>query len=95
MKNILSINSTKAKEFFLKNESYINVDLPPYIKFDNLLSALSINLTNKSYREIKKDYPNKLENVNHKLLHNKNGKYDWRPFELIHPVLYISLVNQI
>jgi len=95
MKNILSINSTKAKEFFLKNESYINVDLPPYIKFDNLLSALSINLTNKSYREIKKDYPNKLENINHKLLHNKNGKYDWRPFELIHPVLYISLVNQI
>jgi len=95
MKNILSTNSIKAKEFFLKSESYINVDLPPYIKFDNLLLALSTHLTNKSYREIKKDYPHKLENVNYKLLHNKNGKYDWRPFELIHPVLYISLVNQI
>ncbi|MEJ2436518.1 MAG: RNA-directed DNA polymerase [Sulfurovaceae bacterium] len=95
MKNILSIKAKKAKKFFLKSESYINVDLPPYIKFNNLLSALSTNLSNKNYREIKKDNPHKLEKVNHKLLHNKNGKYDWRSFELIHPVLYVSLVNQI
>jgi len=95
MKNILSLNYEEAKNFFLKHESYINVDLPPYIKFDSLLQAISLKLNNKSYRDIKKKNPDKLENINYSLLHNKNGKYDWRPFELIHPVLYVSLVNQI
>src|SRR5260370_34888643 len=26
---------------------------------------------------------------------NKDGKYAWRPMQLIHPVLYYSLVNEI
>lgn len=97
MKNILSLKSEEAKAFLLKHESYLNIDLPPYIKFDKLLSQLSNELGNKDYSEIKKSSPspNNLENVNYKLLHNKNGKYDWRPFQLINPVLYISIVNQI
>jgi len=95
MKNILSLNFEEAKNFFLKHESYINVDLPPYIKFNSLLSSISIQLGKKSYRDIKRKNPDKLENINYSLLHNKNGKFDWRPFELIHPVLYVSLVNQI
>jgi len=97
MKNILSLRNEEAKEFLLKSESYVNIDLPPYIKFDTLLLKLSDALNGKDYFEIKKSSPspNNLENVNYKLLHNKNGKYDWRPFQLIHPVLYISVVNQI
>jgi len=95
MKNILSLNFEEAKHFFLKNESYFNVDLPLYIKFDKVLLAISKYMNNKSYLEIKKRNPYNFDNINYSLLHNKNGKYDWRPFELIHPVLYISLVNQI
>lgn len=97
MKSILSLRNEEAKEFLLKSESYVNIDLPPYIKFDTLLLKLSDALNGKDYFEIKKNSPspNNLENVNYKLLHNKNGKYDWRPFQLIHPVLYISVVNQI
>ena len=59
-KNILSLNFEEAKEFFLKNESYINIDLPPYIKFDSLFSNLSDRLKNKDYFEIKKSSPNSL-----------------------------------
>ena len=96
MKNILSLNYKEAKNFFLKHESYINIDLPPYIRFDSLLKAISLELNDyKNYKEIKRKNPDKLENINYSLLHNKNGKFDWRPFELIHPVLYVSLVNQI
>jgi len=39
-----------------------------------------------------------IKDFNHqtyKLLHNKNGKFDWRPFELINPMLYVSLVHKI
>jgi hypothetical protein len=28
-------------------------------------------------------------------LANKDGKFAWRPFELIHPAIYVSLVNVI
>lgn len=109
MKNILDLNNTEAKEFLLKEESYINVDLPPYIKFEKLLfefdkllkAKKNINNLKKVVpREDKPDKNRKLEpkefdNVNYKLFHNKNGKYDWRPFELIHPLLYVNLVNTI
>jgi hypothetical protein len=42
---------------------------------------------------MKSSDPKSLETVNYRLIGNKNGKFDWRPFELIHPVIYASLVN--
>ena len=98
MKNILSLNYEEAKSFLLKHESYINIDLPPYIKFDKLLSIISDKIMDrKNFLSIKKakENPDSLENVNYKLFHNKNGKYDWRQFELIHPFIYVSLVHEI
>ena len=35
------------------------------------------------------------EDINYRVLHNKDGRYAWRPLELIHPALYISLVHRI
>jgi len=95
MKTILSLKFDEAKEFFLKNESYCNIGLPPYINFEAVLEKISTELKENNYTSIKKKNPNFLEKVNHKILHNKNGKYEWRPYELIHPVLYVSLVNKI
>ena len=98
MKNMLSLNYEEAKSFLLKHESYINIDLPPYFQFDVLLEEISNNILNrKNFLSIKKakENPDNLENVNYKLFHNKNGKYDWRQFELIHPFLYVSLVHEI
>lgn len=96
MKNILSLNYEDAKSFLLKHESYINIDLPPYFRFEGLLDEISNDILNrKNFINIKKCNPDNLENVNYKLFHNKNGKYDWRQFELIHPFLYVSLVHEI
>jgi len=95
MKTILSLKFDEAKEFFLRNENYCNIGLPPYFNFEELLIKISKELKGNNYTSIKTENPNFLENINHKLLHNKNGKYEWRPFELIHPVLYVSLVNKI
>lgn len=41
------------------------------------------------------DSPKKYDGVNYKLLDNKDGKYAWRPLQLIHPALYVSLVHEI
>lgn len=49
----------------------------------------------ESYTDIKSFSPNNYNDINYSLLHNKDGKYAWRPYKLIHPVMYISLVNSI
>lgn len=95
MKNILSLNFEEARLFLLKHESYVNIDLPPYIKFGDLLDQILKILGRKNFTSIKKSNPDSFEDVNCKLFHNKNGKYDWRRFEFIHPFLYVSLVNEI
>jgi hypothetical protein len=41
------------------------------------------------------DSPRNYDDVSYKLLNNKDGKYTWRPFQLIHPALYVSLVHKI
>lgn len=49
----------------------------------------------KHYINDKSKRPWKLEHVNYKLMSNKDGKYDWRPFELVHPVLYVDMIKKL
>jgi len=99
MKNILDLDNKEAKQFFLKNESYCNIDLPEYFTFEELLNELSKELSSSSISDYYHSYKdNKLcnyDNVNHTIVGNKDGKYAWRSFDLIHPALYVDLVNSI
>ena len=95
-KNILDLSHSEARDFFIKHESYCNFDLPPYILFDPILKTINSLLKNKKLSDfyIQSDLQN-ADKINHTILHNKDGKYAWRPIQLIHPALYISLVNSI
>lgn len=99
MKRILDMPNADAKLFLLKNKSYFSLDLPPYFDFNNLLLSIDNKLNGKDLKNFYKDNktipPKSCENVNYKFLHNKDGKFDWRPFEIIHPALYVYLVNVI
>jgi len=99
MKNVLSLTAKKAKEFFLKEESYFTSDLPPYFQFSDLLQKISGKLDGKKlsdfYDQNPKNKPYYLENINYKLITNKDGRYAWRPLQLIHPAFYVSLVHEI
>lgn len=99
MKRILDMSNDDAKLFLLKNKSYFFLDLPPYFDFNNLLLSIDNKLNGKDLKNFYKDNktipPKSCENVNYKFLHNKDGKFDWRPFEIIHPALYVYLVNVI
>lgn len=106
MKSILELNHTEARQFFLKEESYFNFDLPQYFVFKNVLNQISQQIEGKKisdfyntcvnvYGKTKPTYPCDFEKVNYKFLNNKDGKYAWRPFQLIHPALYVSLVHNI
>lgn len=96
MKTILDLNSTDAKAFFLKEESYCSFELPEYFSFQTLLSSLSKELNGKALRDCTTAIkPKDVEGVNYILLNNKDGKFAWRPFQLIHPALYVFLVHEI
>lgn len=106
MTRILDINNTDARQYFLKEESYFNFDLPTYFVFENLLQAVSAQIGGHDLQTLYSTYTNgqartkrhspaEFEEVNHKFLNNRDGKFAWRPFQLIHPALYVSLVNKI
>lgn len=80
--------------------------MPKYFDFDNLLIEVSKKLDTKNLEsyyknynfdklKISKPYPSEFEDVNYFLFSNKDGKYAWRPFQLIHPAIYVDLVNKI
>ena len=94
-KNVLSLNSVDAKKFFLSHEAYSNMELPPYFTFGKMLSDIEKEFAKNEldFDDIKK--AKKSELVNHILYGNKDGKYAWRKYQVINPLIYLSLVNVI
>lgn len=103
---IIDLNHIDARQYLLKEESYFNFDLPAYFVFDNLLQSISAHINgqdlqtlystyNNAQGQPKRHSPSEFEDVNYMFLNNKDGKFAWRPFQLIHPALYVSLVNKI
>lgn len=107
MKRLLEMSASDARAFLLKGTSYCNFDVPPYFTFESLLKKVAKKLENKlltdfldvqheaKTKKTKPKRPSNYEGVNYTLLNNKDGKYAWRPFQLIHPALYVSLVDHI
>jgi RNA-directed DNA polymerase len=94
-KSILDLSHDRARDFLLKSESYFSLDLPSYIEFGSLIKDTAKvlhgkKLSNLTNGKTVRDY----DDVNYTILNNKDGRYAWRPFQLIHPALYVSLVNE-
>lgn len=89
----------RAKKYFMKNTSYFGLELPKYFDFTDLLKKVDKKIQGKNltdfYKNAKLMSPDKYDNVNYKFYHNKDGKYAWRMFQLIHPAVYVYLVNMI
>jgi hypothetical protein len=109
MKRILELTFLEAREYLLKAESYVNFDLPKYFDFQKLIDAASAQISDRPIDDFylnppdyaiknpkaKRPFPSECENVNYVFLNNTDGKFAWRPFQLIHPALYVSLVHNI
>ena len=94
-RSIIELSCEDAQKFLLKQESYCTIDLPQYFNFNNLLSDVNQVLGGKSLCEFRKKSPRSFDDINHVIVNNKDGRYAWRPLELIHPALYVSLVNNM
>jgi RNA-directed DNA polymerase len=88
------MTAKQARIFLMEPTSYCNIDLPSYFRFDAVLSKVAKVLSGKKLCDLSSK-PRECEGVNHPLLSNKDGRHAWRPFQLIHPAMYVSLVETI
>ena len=95
MKRLIDLTNEEAKQHFLKCSSYFNGDLPKYISFQPIITAVSEVMNGDEFSSFMNKKPADLPSVNYNLIANKDGKLAWRPYELIHPAIYVSLVNVI
>ena len=52
-KSILELSANEATKFFLKHESYCNIDLPKYFSFSELLEKISNEYSGKLIKAFK------------------------------------------
>ncbi len=95
MKRLCELSNEDARKHFLKGSSYFNGDLPNYLSFEPILADAETLLNGGNYAQFKSKNPDNFPNVNYSFLANKDGKFAWRPYELMHPAIYVSLVNVI
>lgn len=93
--SLLDMTNVQARTFLLKAESYCTVDFPDYLQFGGILTTVANLLRTTSLADMQKESPRKHEGVNYDMLSNKDGRHAWRPLQLIHPALYVSLVSEI
>lgn len=89
---IIELTAEEALNFFLESDSYCNASLPPYITFKDLLSEINSKITVESEIWTNSCLEN---NLSHTIYCNKDGKYAWRPIQLINPFLYVLLAQLI
>lgn len=96
-RNLLDMSNAEARDFFLKPESYITFELPEYFSFDTVLTTASQSLEDASLASMtaKGKSLSNVADINYKMLISKDGQFDWRPFQIIHPVTYVDLANCI
>lgn len=107
--SILDLSASDARLFLLRQESFCNIGLPQYFDFQKLLDVLSIAVENKKYSfrdssykngsgdvsDIWDENPGHFHDVNYHFLQNKDGRFSWRPLQIINPVIYVCLVREI
>ena len=93
--SINEMSCNEARDFLLKHKSYYSNDLPTYYQFGDVLKGVERELQGKNLPDLWHRKPRNHVNVNHLMLDNKDGRYAWRPLELIHPALYVSLVKKM
>ena len=91
METLIEASSEEAKEHFLKGSSYFNGDFPSYISFEPILDEVQHVLAGSQYSEYQKKNPSLFPDVNYGFVTNKDGRFAWRPIELMHPAIYVSL----
>lgn len=95
MTRIIDLDAAAAKAYLEKPECYFRSDFPPYISFGAILKDVAAVMGGQPYTDFEKstEKPATMSGVNYELLSTKDGRFAWRPLELIHPAIYVTLVD--
>ncbi len=95
---VLDLSTTKALDYFMLSSNYSTIPFPKYIDFQPILDFVRVKIERRDWRVCLKDsskFPSDYDNVSYRLLINKDGKYAYRPLQLVNPYLYYFLAREI
>ena len=98
MKTVLELSTAKALDYFLQSSNYSTIAFPIYFDFKKILEFVKAKIGSKDFSACLKDkkkFPSDYDNVSYHLLMNKDGRYAYRPLQLVNPYLYYFLVREI
>lgn len=87
------LDQKQAREYFCRSTSYFDMELPPYFNFQPLLEHSLAEAESIELKELVGWKPEREEGLNYVLMYNKDGDIGWRPFELMHPLIYAKCVD--
>lgn len=93
--NVLELSYLEACDYFMEPQCYGSMELPQYFDFSPLLNFAKANFGKFDFSKKNLARIGEFDGVNYTLVDNKDGKYAWRPLQLIHPLLYVALVDVI
>lgn len=88
MQTVLTLTPKQALEYFMDAGQYCGIALPSYINFQPILDYVKTTIGAKDLANClkeEKQYPSKFDQVNYKILVNKDGKYAYRPIQIANP----------
>lgn len=92
---LLALPAADARAELLRSEHFCNFELPDYFEFSRLLRELDRCISGRPESEMGYQNAQHCDKANYVVVHNKDGRLAWRQLTLIHPVLYLALVNDI
>jgi RNA-directed DNA polymerase len=95
VRRVIDATAEEARAHFLQDAVYFGNDMPPYMSFQAVLKAAARHAGNVIAIHSARQDASRSVGVNYQLLANKDGRFDWRPYELIHPILYAGLIDLI
>lgn len=98
MKTVLELSTSKAMDYFLQPSNYTTIAFPKYFNFNKIIDFVKTKIGRKDFSMCLKDvkkFPSDYDKVSYHLLMNKDGRYAYRPLQLVNPYLYYFLVREI
>ncbi|MBR3386447.1 RNA-directed DNA polymerase [Candidatus Saccharibacteria bacterium] len=92
---VFYLDAEEARKYFLKSDSYFTMPMPKYYDFGVLLKKVARGMEGRHLEDYCVKDIRECEGVNYELAYSKDGGYGRRVFQLIHPVLYVELVNYL
>ncbi len=98
METILSLSASKALKYFMTSEVYCSIELPPYFDFQQILDFVKDKIENTDLSQCTVSSKTRISDynqINYKLLANKNGSYSFRTLQITNPFLYYFFIREI